>query len=71
MNSVWLIYADDYGGTFSPYFLEAVYAEDKHDEAVAHAKRLGWLGRLIQHNYKGTLDMSAYPNSHGGMFSDD
>ncbi len=65
-KQVWLVYEDDYGGTFSPYVLTKVCESEK--EASDFAK--GKLSRVVKYGYNGTLDASAYPYYHGGKYAD-
>ena len=68
MNSVWLLYEDDYGGMMSPYVLTAVFPEDQEKEAKEASRKCGWLGRLKPHDYLGSLDLDRYPKYDGGLF---
>ena len=66
---VWLVYEDDYGGMFSPYFLTQVFTDE---EAAKSYSAAAYLDTIIRESeYAGTLDLSAYPKSIGGLFSDD
>lgn len=71
MRYVYLVYEDDYGGTFSPKWLTRVFAEDQEEACRAYVKPMGWLASVIKAPYEGTLDPKAYKQSLGGMFNDD
>lgn len=66
MGKVFLVYADDYGGSFSPYVLYGVYRE----EAVANAVAKSMLGTVTEHPDLGD-HIDAYPKYRGGLFSDE
>jgi hypothetical protein len=68
MKQVYLVYEDDYGGLFSPWFLTQVFADE--DEAIKYCKSHKWLSTMRCYECRG-LDLSAYPQSIGGLFSDD
>jgi len=65
---VYLIYEDDYGGLFSPWFLTKVFIDE--EEANKYMKSNKWLSVVRVSEYQGD-DLSAYPNSIGGLFSID
>lgn len=60
---VYLVYIDDYGSIFSPYYLQGVYRDIDAASRVAKAM----CGMIIEHNDLGD-DMSCYPKTLGGMF---
>jgi hypothetical protein len=62
MSKVYLVYEDDYGGTFSPYWLTTVYPEHEHAKALEHVKNKGWLATLVEAADNG-LDKSKYKQS--------
>lgn len=67
---VWLVYEDDYGGTFSPYWLTRVFDDEaKLDEYTKTLPPFLYMIREVEH--LGTLNPEAYKKSIGGMFSDD
>lgn len=66
---VWLVYEDDYGGTFSPYWLSKVF--ENEDELKVYTKTLtAGLYSVVTSEHKG-LDKKAYKPCIGGLFSDD
>lgn len=67
MNYVWLVYLDDYGGTFSPYLLSKIFAEDQEENARNFLQEMGGIGVVRKAEFKG-WDKSLYPNSVGGLF---
>lgn len=68
MKQVWLVYEDDYGGTFSLYHLRK--ACESYEDAKCYADSLSLDASIIQAGYAGTLDISAYPYYLGGLFQD-
>lgn len=67
-DGVWLVYEDDYGGTFSPYLLVAVYPADRRD--LADQRAAGTSSAVVWHEWRGGLDRGLYPPIHGGLFGD-
>jgi hypothetical protein len=65
---VYLVYEDDYGSTFSPYFLTTIY-RDK-EKAIAYVKSRNGLAMLKEFEDKGD-NLESYPHSLGGLFSED
>jgi len=71
MEIVWLVYEDDYGGTFSPYWLTKVFGENQENELNDYTKTLsGGMYSVIKAEYAGTLELSAYEQTLGGLFND-
>jgi len=67
---VYLVYEDDYGGMFSPYWLTAVYPEHEHVKALEYVKSRNGLATLIESEDHGP-DLSKYKQTLGGLFNDD
>jgi hypothetical protein len=63
MNTVYLIYEDDYGGMFSPYILTKVCKTE--EEAKRYIEGKGWLARIVPY---GEREDGKYPEYNGGKF---
>lgn len=69
MKKVFLVYEDDYGGTFSPWYLTRVCSS--REEAERYIDGRGkWLCRIKEHHNLGPA-LENYPETIGGLFSDD
>lgn len=66
MGDVWLIYEDDYGGLFSPLILTGLF----YNEHSARDAACGVDRHVVRHDDLGP-DLDDYPQTWGGLFSDD
>lgn len=67
MSEVFLVYEDDYGGTFSPYVLTRIFRSLK--EAEEATKDLGLMARIVKFEDRGN-EFESYPKYNGGLYNE-